>query len=106
MNNQNQGKGIGKILDKDHMLNSTNSHINNFSAETATSVAAKKKSEIAESKGALKRGTIVIAKLKQAEIVESEIKDNGQFKYYLTFKDCNRRMDTWVDEINLKPEEV
>lgn len=39
---------------------------------------------------------------KQAKIVESEIfckNKNGeiQFKYYISFQDLNRRMDSWID---------
>ena len=31
-----------------------------------------------------------------AVIVESECRDDGEFLYYVSYIDCNRRMDTWL----------
>jgi len=114
---------MGKILEKDTMLNTiSNSHIYQFTSSAGPDASLsqcilnqRKKSEEAESIGALKRGTHIEVKIKQrsllAKIVESQIieesedvqsnlsmpeKENVSFKYYVSFAEMNRRMDQWI----------
>ena len=51
----------------------------------------------AESKGAIKRGQLVMIGSNTAKIVDSQCVEGG-FSYYVTFLSLNRRMDRWVSQ--------